>query len=117
MANQLGVQWELANPYGIAIDEANDVWHAGHVTDLLELDGGESGLLVATETGGVWTISTNGMTVPLSDGWDKPNVNCLASGRTTRATPTPAPTGSKRTSWSSRTASSTRRTSLNRSPS
>ena len=80
MAEQLGVQWELANPYGIAIDEANNVWHAGHVTDLLELDDGNAGLLVATETGGVWTISTNGMTLALSDSWDEPNINCLAMG-------------------------------------
>src|SRR4029078_1073532 len=80
MANPLGVKWELANPYGIAVDERNGVWHSGHVTDVLELDGGDAGLLVATETGGVWSISPNGMTVPLSDGWDKPDVNCLAFG-------------------------------------
>jgi hypothetical protein len=80
MAEQLGVQWELANSYGIAIDEANNVWHAGHVTDLVELEGGDSGLLVATETGGVWTISPNGTALPMSNGWDKPNINCVALG-------------------------------------
>lgn len=79
MAQQLGVQWELANSYGIAIDEASDVWHAGHVTDILELDGGDVSLLVATETGGVFTVSS-GVALPLSNSWDKPNVNCLAFG-------------------------------------
>ncbi len=80
MANQLGVRWELANPFGIAINELADVWHSGHVTDVLELDDGTAGLLVATETGGVWTVATNGTTLPLSDSWNHPDVNCLALG-------------------------------------
>jgi hypothetical protein len=71
-------QWTLASRYGIQVDEKQDAWHSGHVNDLLELDSG--GLLVATQTGGVWSIDTNGDTLPLSDSWEDPDVNCLAFG-------------------------------------
>jgi hypothetical protein len=77
MAN---VPWSLVSPHGILIDESADAWWSGHVTDILELDHGTAGLLVATEMGGVWTVATNNMTVPLSDNWDQPNVNRLAAG-------------------------------------
>src|ERR1700738_2077812 len=78
MANPLGVKWALANPFGISIDDG-DVWHSGHVNDVLVLDGG-AGLLVATQTGGVWSVPTAGSALPLSNSWDQPDVNCLASG-------------------------------------
>lgn len=78
MADDPTIRWSLANPFGIQMDEAADAWHSGHATDVLELDSG--GLLVATEKGGVWTVATTGATLPLSDSWPNPDVNCLAPG-------------------------------------
>ena len=78
MENDPTVQWSLANPFGISIDEASDGWHSGHVNDVLDLANGS--LLAATQSGGVWLINTNGTTLPLSDSWVVPDINCLAQG-------------------------------------
>jgi hypothetical protein len=72
------MNWEQANPLAIQIDEGADVWHAGHVNDVLALDSG--GIVVATDTGGVWSISSTGDALPLSDDWDDPDMQCLAFG-------------------------------------
>ena len=46
---------------------------------MLALD--SAGILVSREKGGgVWSISTNGMTIPLSDSWTNLDVNCLCGG-------------------------------------
>src|SRR5262245_12546784 len=74
------LKWTLASPFGIQNNEAADAWCSGRVTDVLQFDGGDGGLLVATETGGVWSIAVNGATTPLSDSWNEPDVNCLAAG-------------------------------------
>ena len=74
------LQWSLATPFGIAIDEDNDAWHTGHVNDMVQLDGGAAGMLVASQTGGVWLVNRNNDGLPLSDRWNKPDVNCLAAG-------------------------------------
>ena len=79
MGNIMGVVWGLAIGSGILMNEAEDAWHSGHVSDILPLDGGASGLLVAAHTGGVWTATAAGAT-PLSNGWDQPDINCLAAG-------------------------------------
>ncbi len=73
-----GLRWEQANPYAIQVDEAQNAWNAGRVDDILALDSG--GVLAAAQTGGVWAIAANGAALPLSDGWDKPDVRCLAFG-------------------------------------
>ena len=78
MADDPTIRWELANPFGILMDEATDAWNSGHASDVLELPSG--GLLVSTEKGGVWTVSTTGATLPLSDSWINPDINCLAPG-------------------------------------
>lgn len=78
MADDPTIRWTQATRFGILIDEAADAWHSGHVTDLLELDNG--GLLVATETGGVWLLDANNAALPLSDAWPAPDINCLARG-------------------------------------
>lgn len=48
------LQWSLATPFGIRIDEEKDAWHTGHIDDMVRLDGGDAGMLVASQTGGVW---------------------------------------------------------------
>ena len=79
MGNIMGVRWELATPLAIQINEHDDVWHSGHVADVLPLDDGRSGLLVATHTGGVWVV-TAASALPLSDTWNHPDTACLAAG-------------------------------------
>jgi hypothetical protein len=72
------LQWALASPYGIQRDDTGQVWHAGHVTDVLEVLPGT--FLVGADQGGVWQILLNGQATPLSDWWDTPDVYCLAQG-------------------------------------
>jgi hypothetical protein len=79
VANNLGVRWELATPLGISVNADVDAWNSGHVTDVLPLDDGAAGLVVATHTGGVWLV-TSGGTTALSDRWDCPDIQCLALG-------------------------------------
>ncbi len=74
------LQWSLVTPFGIVIDEEKDAWHTGHINDMVQLDGGEAGMLVASQTGGVWIVNRNNDALPLSDRWNKPDVNCLAAG-------------------------------------
>ncbi len=78
MANDPTVKWSLANPFGIRINEEADGWHSGHVNDILDLANGN--LLAATQMGGVWLVNTNGTTLPLSDAWAVPDINCLLQG-------------------------------------
>ena len=80
MATDSKLRWELANPFGIAIDEANDRWWSGRVFDVLELDGGDAGVLVATETGGAWLVDASGDAFALSNEWSNPDLFCLAAG-------------------------------------
>src|SRR5450759_2900793 len=72
------INWHQSSPFAIAIDPARDIWHAGNVRDVLELDSG--GVVAATESGGVWIIEPNGSARPRSDSWDHPDTNCLAFG-------------------------------------
>ena len=44
-------QWSLATPFGIDIDEEKDAWHTGHINDMVQLDGGATGMLIASQTG------------------------------------------------------------------
>jgi hypothetical protein len=78
VADDPTIRWTLASRYGIRLDETAEAWHSGHVTDLLELDTG--GLLVATQTGGVWLLDAGNDALPLSDAWPDPDSNCLALG-------------------------------------
>ncbi len=80
MADDARLHWELANPFGIVIDEATDSWWSGRVFDVLELDGGAAGVLVATETGGVWMVDDGGSALALGDSWSNPDMFCLAAG-------------------------------------
>ncbi len=75
--NSLGLQWALANPWGIQIDSASNAWDAGHVNDLLE---GSGAILVANQTGGVTLITDGGTATSLSYDWDSPDMNSLAWG-------------------------------------
>jgi hypothetical protein len=70
--------WSLLNPFGIQVDPAGTTWHAGHVTDVLELHDGV--LLVGSVNGGIWQVRSNGDAMPLSNQWSNADVACLAFG-------------------------------------
>jgi hypothetical protein len=81
--------WAPADSLTILVGEAENAWHAGHVNDVLVLEGGgdAGAILVGTDTGGVWVIqqpesTTSPRARPLSDGWSLPSVDirCLAFG-------------------------------------
>lgn len=80
MADDPRVHWDLANPGGIVIDEALDTWWSGRVFDVIELDGGDAGVLVASETGGAWFVDDGADAFPLSNDWTNPDLDCLAAG-------------------------------------
>ena len=72
------LNWLPANPFAILIDPAQNAWHAGHINDVLALDSG--GLVLGTDSGGVWLVEGNNSAIPLSEDWDTPNISCLAFG-------------------------------------
>lgn len=72
------LNWSLANPFGLQIDEAGQIWHAGRVNAVLPLD--NDSIVVAADFGGVWQVSSRGDATDLSHGWDNPDVLCLAQG-------------------------------------
>ena len=78
MSDDPTIRWEQAAWLGIRTDEKSDAWHSGHANDMLELASGV--ILLATDTGGVWSITPGGATLPLSDSWNNPDINCLAAG-------------------------------------
>jgi hypothetical protein len=59
------------------MDKAADAWHSGHVNDVIEF-ADRDGVIIATETGGVWLLSEVADPLPLSSTWDNPDVKCLA---------------------------------------
>jgi hypothetical protein len=72
-------QWFLASPFGInPVGTQGDIWHAGHVNDVLELQ--DDVIVVATDTGGVWKVTRDGNAASLSDNWENPDTTCLAFG-------------------------------------
>jgi hypothetical protein len=94
-ANDVSVNWTLANPFGIEIeshsttDPLDGIFHTGHVSDVLVLGGQHQGpLLVGTDAGGVWLLQQPGSSVsptvsPLtkdSNDWDSNTVTCLCQG-------------------------------------
>jgi photosystem II stability/assembly factor-like uncharacterized protein len=80
MSDDPRLDWSLANPFGIVIDAAAETWWSGRVFDLVELDGGDSGVLLGTETGGMWIVDAANDALPLSNSWTNPNINCVAVG-------------------------------------
>ena len=81
VVSELG--WQRAQSYSIQRDAFRSVWHAGHVTSLLT-NGVD--VIAGNQSGGVWLLHKVGVPtavagytgLPLSDGWDSPDVSCLA---------------------------------------
>ena len=79
MADDSRVRWQLATPFGIQVNEEKNMWHSGHVNDIIPLTDVNS-ILVATETGGIWLVDQDNGSVALSTDWDVPDVKCMAMG-------------------------------------
>ena len=81
------MKWEIANSGGIEINPETNSWHAGRVSDIIRIKdrGGRSRdrgtMLVAAPDSGVWAMQLeDGVSTPLSMGWENPHVTCLGSG-------------------------------------
>jgi hypothetical protein len=74
-----GLRWEQANPYAILINETQNAWHAGRVTDILPM-GSVRGFLAASDQGGAWLVNRVNVATPLSNEWDAPGVRSFARG-------------------------------------
>jgi hypothetical protein len=72
-----GLNWALADPLAIAIDEPNEVWHSGAARDVIAL--GPQAVLVASDTGGLWSANRGGTALPLGD-FEHPDFSCLLPG-------------------------------------
>jgi hypothetical protein len=80
----LPLTWTPASGFAISVDAGNDVWHAGHVADILSTG---DAAIVATDTGGVWLINPNPLpgsdryqAIPISYDWSNSHISCLAYG-------------------------------------
>jgi hypothetical protein len=71
------LQWSQADAAGISIDAGINAWHAGIVKGVLATSGGS--VVVATDTGGIWSVGEAGTGTCLIDA-DKPNMWCVAQG-------------------------------------
>lgn len=69
--------WSQADSQAISYDSGQDAWHAGIVKDLLVTVSGN--VIVATDSGGIWSVSEAGEGICLID-TDKPDMWCLAQG-------------------------------------
>lgn len=83
MSDDPSVSWRESVANSISVDVPGDAWHAGHVNDVLVLrtGGAPTGVMVATDSGGVWAcLSEGGTALPLSESWDEPDLRCLEYG-------------------------------------
>lgn len=61
----------------IAIDESTEVWHSGAARDVIAM--GPEAVLVASDTGGLWSANRGGTAVPVGD-FEHPDFACLLPG-------------------------------------
>lgn len=74
------MSWELANEFGILVNEEAGAWHTGRVRALLTVEGTQQ-LLVGSDAGGVWQLfPADEAALPLSNDWDDPDIRALVQG-------------------------------------
>lgn len=75
------LQWKQADVFSIQTNANTNAWNAGHVNDILRGPAG-TGLVVASDEGGVWTISENPArtAIPVSNKWKSITMTSLAYG-------------------------------------
>jgi hypothetical protein len=77
MADDPTIRWQQADTLAIQVDDDGQIWHAGHVQDIVVLD--DESLVAATQTGGMWAVSASGTGIALGD-FDSPDFKSLAFG-------------------------------------
>ncbi len=78
MSNDPNISWHQADALSIQVDENDDeIWHTGHCNDLLVLE--NHGLVVATQTGGLWLVLSSGNGFALGD-FAQPDFNSITLG-------------------------------------
>ncbi len=78
MDNDLSIKWTLANPLSIRTDETADAWNSGAARDIVAIN--EDKVLVATDTGSIWSSGRDGSSFPLADDIDSPDFWCISTG-------------------------------------
>jgi hypothetical protein len=75
------LQWKQADSLSIQTNATTNAWNAGRVTDILRGPAG-TGLVVASDEGGVWLIAENPAksAIPASDTWPSITMSSLAYG-------------------------------------
>ncbi len=77
MADLPALHWSQADSQSIQTDEKSDAWHSGIVKDILVRPDGS--LIVATDTGSIWSVGESGTGTPLND-TDKPDMWFVTNG-------------------------------------
>lgn len=77
MDEDVSVQWTLANPLTIQMDDSGMAWNGGAARDLVALDADR--VLVATDTGGIWMLNRDGTSLAVAD-LDHPDFWCISKG-------------------------------------
>ena len=72
------LNWAQADILSIQMDGAGAVWNTGHVAAVLPTSGGASAV-VASDTGGVWTVTPGGTAIPVTD-WQAPDLTSVEQG-------------------------------------
>ena len=76
-----GITWQAATANSILVNEPVNSWNAGHINDILKI--GPSQALIASDTGGVWSLawsSSSAAALPLSTKWGSVAMSSLAQG-------------------------------------
>jgi hypothetical protein len=81
LSSDSSIKWQQADTLAIhnSNDSNADVWHSGHVNDILNLDS-NGGMAVASDTGGVWEVTSRSQAIPLSSSWTSIDMTSLARG-------------------------------------
>jgi hypothetical protein len=76
-----GITWQPATADSILVNAPLNTWNAGHINDILKT--GPSQALIASDTGGVWSLawsSSSAAALPLSTKWGSVAMSSLAQG-------------------------------------
>ena len=76
-----GISWQSATPNSILVNNSTNSWNSGHINDILKI--GPSAALIASDTGGVWSLnwsSSSAAALPVSTKWGSVAIFSLAQG-------------------------------------
>lgn len=79
LTNDSSLFWHQADSLSILLGATNDIWNSGHINSILVPDT-NTGLVVGSDTGGVWLITSNQQAISVSSTWDSVNISSLSAG-------------------------------------